>query len=165
MAKEIERKFLVAGALPDEAKTAPAFRINQGYLQLDKARQVRIRLQTSYSTDQSEAFLTVKGKATGITRSEYEYSIPVKDAFEMLKMVEGSTIEKVRMIYGPWEIDFFLRDNVGLIVAEIELPSEDTEFERPSWLGEEVSEDPRYANINLAKNPYKNWSKDASQQA
>lgn len=156
MAVEIERKFLVTG----EAWRQPdARRISQGYLNRDKQRTVRVRIAGD------AAFLTIKGPTQGATRSEFEYPVPLADAQALLAMCDGPLIDKYRHhvhVGGMlWEVDEFLGDNAGLVVAEIELASEDQVFERPAWLGEEVSHDARYFNSNLAKLPFKNWGDPA----
>ncbi len=156
MAKEIERKFLVKG---EEYKTlAKGVNYRQGYLSTVKERTVRVR------TIDSEGFLTVKGITVGASRAEYEYKIPAAEANEMLdNLCEKPIIEKNRYKIAQgkhtWEIDEFLGVNMGLIVAEIELTAEDEKFEKPSWIGEEVTGDPKYFNSNLIKNPFSNWSK------
>lgn len=154
MAKEIERKFLVKPGLwqPQDAGTT----IRQGYLSSAKERVVRVR------TKGSKAFITVKGITKGIARSEFEYQIPMEDADAMLTdLCEQPLIEKVRYLetYGghTWEIDKFFGDNDGLIVAEVELANEETILEKPAWVGEEVSADPRYFNSNLIQKPYRQW--------
>ncbi len=154
MAKEIERKFLVRGEGWRSLAKGTLYR--QGYLNSAKERTVRIR------TAGDAAFITVKGLSVGATRSEFEYEIPVDDARAMLDVLaEKPLIEKRRYKIPAgsltWEIDEFLGDNAGLIVAEIELASETQEFEKPAWLGEEVTGDPRYFNSNLIKNPFKRW--------
>ena len=153
MAKEIERKFLVKRELfkpIDEGEY-----IAQGYLSSTPERTVRVRIKNH------RGYLTIKGKNVGISRSEFEYEIPKSDAEELLELCEPSIIVKRRYIVeiedSRWEVDVFEGDNAGLIVAEIELESEETEFFKPGWLGEEVSFDPRYYNSNLSKNPYKFW--------
>jgi CYTH domain-containing protein len=157
MAKEIERKFLVAG---DEwRKGIQGTHYRQGYLNSTKERCVRIR------TINDKAFLTVKGLTVGCTRLEFEYPIPYADCVTMLdNLAEKPIIEKTRYKIDAgsgltWEIDEFHGVNEGLIVAEIELPDESTPFVRPAWLGEEVSSDPRYFNSNLVANPYTTWKK------
>ena len=150
---EIERKFLVQN---DVYRTlAVPRRIAQGYLNSDKLRTVRVRI------DGDSAFLTVKSITIGISRHEFEYPIPTDHATELLALCEKPIIEKQRyripyrgMI---WEIDEFLGQNEGLVVAEIELPDATTTFELPPWLGPEVSNDPRYFNSNLIRNPYSSW--------
>jgi len=106
-------------------------------------------------------FITIKGATNGATRTEFEYEIPLVDAESLLKMCEGPVIQKIRRIYEykgfNWEIDEFLGENAGLVVAEIELSSEDQFFEKPDWVGQEVTYDPRYFNSNLAKDPYIHW--------
>jgi len=152
MAIEIERKFLVVG---DAWRDAPAVFYSQGYLNRDKARTVRIRIAGE------QAFLTIKGTSVGASRAEFEYPIPVWDAQELLAMCEQPLIEKNRrkILYQGfvWEVDEFLGENLGLVVAEIELPTEDTTFTRPDWVGEEVTEDTRYFNSNLSRTPFTRW--------
>lgn len=154
MGKEIERKFVVTS--DDFKKEAEGVYIHQGFLNTDKERVVRVRIYGE------EAFLTIKGITKGATRAEYEYGIPREHAREMLSdLCEKPTIEKhrYRVDYDghTWEVDEFHGENDGLVVAEIELEHEDERFGRPSWVGEEVTGDPRYFNANLVKNPYKNW--------
>lgn len=154
MAREIERKFLVRGVT--WKRGAEGVRFRQGYLSSEKERTVRVR------TEGPRAVLTIKGLTRGIERHEYEYSIPLADATEMLDtLCERPLIEKVRYMrtVGPhlWEVDEFLGDNTGLVVAEIELSSPDEAFERPAWLGREVSGDPRYFNSNLIHHPFRTW--------
>lgn len=156
MATEIERKFLVTGDGWRANSSATPYR--QGYLSTEVERNVRVRLKGDKAT------LTVKGKARGaegITRLEYQYDIPTEDATALLELCEKPLIEKVRHkldVGGlEWVIDEFSGDNAGLIVAEVELESEDQPFERPSWIGEEVSHDTRYLNANLVSHPYKDW--------
>lgn len=156
MSKEIERKFLVVGDKWRELAAGTQYR--QGYLNSIKERTVRIR------TIADKAFLTVKGPTVGVTRMEFEYEIPYDDCVQMLDhLAEQPIIEKNRykipMGGHVWEIDEFLGVNKGLIVAEIELGSEDEAFEKPDWIGEEVSGDPRYFNSNLVAHPYSTWEK------
>ena len=153
MGKEIERKFLVC----DEGyRCAPGEEYRQGYLSSAQARVVRVR------TAGGKGFLTIKGPTVGVTRSEFEYEIPCDDANALLDgLCERPLIEKTRYRVPcaglTWEVDEFHGDNAGLVVAEVELTGEDQAFEKPSWVGEEVSGDPRYFNSNLFKNPYRNW--------
>lgn len=153
MAKEIEHKFLVKMDVWKPANAGVTFR--QGYLSSVKERVVRVR------TANDKAFLTIKGITTGMTRLEFEYPIPRTDAGALLDLCEKPLVEKTRykeVIGGfTWEIDVFHGDNDGLVVAEVEVPSESTKFEMPPWAGMEVSSDPRYFNSNLAVNPYRNW--------
>jgi CYTH domain-containing protein len=153
MGTEIERKFLVRGTA---WKTVPGTRYRQGYLSTVKERVVRVR------TIDGKGFLTVKGITRGATRLEFEYQIPAADATEMLDaLCERPLIEKTRyrVPYGGliWEVDEFFGENAGLVVAEVELASEDQAFERPDWVGEEVTGDPRYFNSNLINRPYTRW--------
>ncbi len=154
MGKEIERKFLVIGERWKEGATAIRYR--QGYLAVGPPVAVRIRIAGV------EAFLTIKKSTLDITRDEFEYPIPIEDAEAMLNgLLQGKPIEKIRykVTYGGmlWEIDVFEGANEGLVVAEIELSHPDQDFERPPWLGEEVSGDPRYLNTSLSRNPYSQW--------
>ena len=155
MSKEIERKFLVIG--DSWRSLAQGTHYRQGYLNSAKERTVRIR------TINDKAFMTIKGPTVGITRMEFEYEIPHNECVEILNhLAEQPIVEKIRYkipLNGlVWEIDEFLGVNNGLIVAEVELQSEDQEFEKPEWIGEEVSGDPRYFNSNLVKNPYTTWN-------
>ena len=154
MGEEIERKFLVSGELWRE--TAEGIRYRQGFLSTEPERTVRVRVAGSRGS------ITVKGKNIGARRAEFDYEIPVADAERMLDtLCERPLIEKVRytLAIGPhtWEIDVFEGDNAGLVVAEIELSREDEVFERPDWVGNEVTDDPRYFNSNLVANPYRTW--------
>lgn len=152
MGKEIERKFLVKEGAWRNAKGT---RYLQGYLNSAKERNVRVR------TMEDKAYLTIKGIAIGASRMEFEYEIPLQDADELLEICEKPLIEKTRYKVQEggfvWEVDVFFRENQGLIVAEVELESEDQEFPKPDWVREEVTGDPRYFNSNLIKNPYTNW--------
>ena len=152
MGVEIERKFLVKeGWQP----TGESVSIKQGYLPGTGPMLVRIRLE-----DQ-RALLTLKGRTEGVTRSEYEYEIPVQDAQELLLRCRKKVVEKTRyfVIHGDykWEVDVFAGANKGLVVAELELSDEDEAFDRPDWLGAEVSSDARYYNSNLAEHPFSEW--------
>jgi CYTH domain-containing protein len=153
MGKEIERKFLLTG---EGWKTVVGTHYRQGYLNSVKERTVRVR------TINDKGFLTVKGVTVGATRLEYEYDIPVSDARELLdELCEKPIIEKSRYKVEfaglTWEIDEFYGENQGLVVAEVELDSEDQVFERPPWVGEEVTGDPRYFNSNLITHPFTKW--------
>ena len=152
MGIEIERKFLVVG---DDWRAAPAVPYAQGYLNRDKARTVRVRIV------QRQAWLTIKGVSTGATRAEFEYPIPLADAEQLLALCDGPLVRKTRRVVehagSTWEIDEFEGDNAGLVVAEIELASEDAPFVAPPWLGAEVTHDPRYFNSSLAAAPYSTW--------
>ncbi len=153
MGKEIERKYLVKG--DDWRKLATGVRYRQGYLSTVKERTVRVR------TVDANGYLTIKGITIGATRKEFEYDIPVADAAVLLELCEQPLVEKVRYkipLAGlTWEVDEFEGANLGLIVAECELSSEDQRIELPSWIGEEVSGDPRYFNSNLIAHPFTKW--------
>jgi CYTH domain-containing protein len=154
MAKEIERKYQVDLAL--WVPQGEGVHFKQGYLNSQKERVVRVRIEGA------KAKLTIKGITTGVTRSEFEYPIPVEDAAILLDhLCEQPLIDKHRHkeVHGgkTWEIDVFHGENEGLVVAEVELASEDESILLPPWAGAEVSSDPRYFNSNLLKNPYKNW--------
>lgn len=152
MAIEIERKFLVVG---DGWRTSDGVLYRQGYLSRDKMRTVRVRQAGDL------AFLTIKGKTIGISRAEFEYPIPVTEAQDLLALCDGGLIEKIRhkMTYAGllWEIDEFLGDNAGLVVAEIELMSAEQAIELPVWVGVEVSDDAKYYNSNLSAYPFSSW--------
>lgn len=157
MAIEIERKFLVHG---DEwRKDAVGTAYRQGYLTVDPERTVRVRIAGD------KGFLTIKGKTEGISRSEFEYSIPFAEATHLLdSLCLRPLIEKVRYCVNYadrlWEIDEFAGDNSGLILAEVELESSDAQVELPPWAGEEVTSDPRYYNASLSQSPYQSWDKE-----
>lgn len=152
VAVEIERKFLVTG---DAWRNGSGVLYRQGYLNRDKGRTVRVRIAGD------AAFLTIKGQSVGATRAEFEYPIPVADAQALLALCDGPLIEKTRYLVlhagHQWEVDEFAGDNAGLVVAELELASEDEAFDSPAWLGEEVTHDARYFNSNLATHPYRSW--------
>lgn len=154
MGTEIERKFLIKN---DEwKKNAQYSDYRQGYIFAEKKGIVRVR------TVEQKGFITIKSAPVGLKRQEYEYEIPLADAIVMLEtMCENYIVEKKRykLKYGThiWEIDEFTGHNEGLIVAEIELSDEDEEFEKPPWVGQEVSRNPKYHNSNLSKKPYKQW--------
>lgn len=157
MATEIERKFLV---LNDDWRgiVESDMQIIQAYLASNEFSSTRIRIQGD------KANINIKSATLGITRTEFEYAIPVDDAQLMIDdLCIKPVIEKTRYIVKHmqhrWEIDVFSGDNKGLIVAEIELSSPDETFEKPSWIGEEVSNDARYYNVCLVKKPYKTWSR------
>jgi CYTH domain-containing protein len=153
---EIERKFLVRSE-GFKTQASKKFRIIQGFLNTHPERTVRIRIRGD------QAFLTIKGKSSknGLTRFEWEKEIPVLEAEELMKLCEPGIIEKMRYLVEieehTFEIDEFFGDNQGLIVAEIELHSENDIFEKPEWLGEEVTGEIRYYNSQLSKNPFINW--------
>lgn len=155
MGLEIERKFLVdhdAWLLTAKPKGDT---YKQGYIVNDDNRVVRVRVTGT------AGFITLKGRTKGISRAEYEYEIPLEEGIEILKDFAGQVVEKVRYTIphngNLWEVDVFDGDNLGLIVAEIELDSEEEAFEKPAWVTTEVSDDRRYTNAALSVNPYKNW--------
>lgn len=156
--QEIERKFLVSNASFKNLATAKK-KIAQGYLNTHPERTVRVRI-----ADQ-KAFLTIKGKGneTGTTRFEWEKEIDVKEAELLLLLCEKGVIQKTRLEIPVgnhlYEVDEFHGENQGLIVAEIELSDENEGFEKPDWLGMEVTNDDRYYNAYLSRNPFKNWKK------
>lgn len=153
---EIERKFLVTSTafLDDYTRCN---RIVQGYLSSSPERTVRVRIKGE------QGFLTIKGKSneSGLSRYEWEKEIPIEEAEQLLLLCEKGVIDKTRyeVIVGThlFEVDVFVGDNDGLIIAEVELNSEDETFEKLNWLGEEVTNDIRYYNSYLSKKPYKNW--------
>lgn len=153
MGKEIERKFLVRG---DGWRSGRPVRLRQAYLSFGPPAAVRVRLGGG------EAWINVKSRTSAIERIEFEYRIPEADGEAMLGGLHaGSVIDKTRYHVAhaghDWEVDEFHGDNAGLVVAEIELSSPDEAFERPPWLGEEVSEDDRYLNTSLARRPFTSW--------
>ncbi|HHH38215.1 MAG TPA: CYTH domain-containing protein [Sedimenticola sp.] len=155
MANEIERKYLVKNDGWREHVLSRQ-RMKQGYLASGERATVRVRIAGD------RAWLTIKGATRGISRSEFEYPIPVADAEQLLsEMVEQPYIDKTRyrVQEGPhtWEVDVFEGENRGLVLAELELGSEDEPFDLPAWAGEEVSADPRYYNARLARHPYRSW--------
>lgn len=155
MAQEIERKFLVDSSLIN-LTGVNSYIIVQGYLSNDPKRTVRIRVSGL------NGFITIKGETneSGLSRFEWEKQIPLDEALELLQLCE-KTVNKTRYIVPQGEhkieVDVFMGDNDGLIIAEVELETEDDEFNKPIWLLEEVTGDKRYYNLNLALNPYKNW--------
>lgn len=158
MGYEIERKFLVKDDY--KSQSFKNFPIKQGYLSLSGISVIRVRVKGE------KAFITVKSiLAEGkIKRHEWEYEIPVEDAEEMLLLCENPIVEKIRYLVDYedhiFEVDEFFGDNDGLVMAEIELEDEEEPFDRPDWLGDEVTGDVRYYNSFLSMNPYKKWSRD-----
>lgn len=157
MATEIERKFIVKGDF--SADVFDAQRIVQGYICSEPGRTVRVRIRGE------KGFLTIKGPSDekGLSRYEFEQEVPLADAEQLLKLCEPGAIDKVRHLVRAgkhiWEVDVFHGANEGLVMAEIELASEDEVFEKPEWIGEEVSGDRRYYNLMLTKEPYTGWAK------
>lgn len=151
---EIERKFLVNNnSFLDDFSHSN--RIVQGYLSSQPERTVRVRIKGE------KGYLTIKGKSEGFSRYEWEKEIAIEDAEKLLALCEPSVIDKIRyeIIVGShvFEVDIFYGENEGLILAEVELQAEDEVFEKPNWLGKEVTHDIRYYNSYLSKTPYKNW--------
>lgn len=155
MAQEIERKFLVVGEYKHLAHSS--FHLMQGYIASGR-RTVRVRVSDN------RAWLTIKGPSRngGLSRFEWEREIDIKDAMELMQLSEGALIDKCRYLVEyeghTFEVDEFYGDNEGLIIAEVELQSEDEEFARPAWLGMEVTGVKRYYNSHLRSYPYKDWS-------
>jgi len=154
MGVEIERKFLLTGDGWRKLGTPELLR--QGYLSTNPERTVRVRVEGQGAT------MTIKSKSVGATRGEWEYPLPLADANELLDRVcEQPIIEKYRSRVEHaghvWEVDEFLGVNEGLRFAEIELESEDAAFEKPDWIGAEVTDDRRYFNSNLIKHPFSQW--------
>jgi len=154
MAVEIERKFLLADSSFLQGRSGE--RLLQGYISAGARATVRVRIGAD------QAWLTLKGRSDGISRLEFEYPIPLADAESCLaQLCEQPLLIKTRyrVPVGAhvWEVDVFAGENAGLIVAEIELASEDEQFLRPEWLGEEVSGDPRYFNSSLMRHPWREW--------
>ena len=155
MSHEIERKFLVKGEYKTHAMRSS--RIVQGYLSSVTGRTVRIRIRGE------KGYITVKGKSneSGLSRYEWEKEIPLNEAEELLLLCEPGAIDKTRyeILVGKhiFEVDEFYGDNEGLTLAEVELESEGESYEKPEWLGEEVTGDRRYYNSSLTKHPFKNW--------
>lgn len=155
MGIEVERKFLVVGDLW-RADVTSSTRIVQGYVARTESATVRVRVKGE------RGFLTIKGASVGISRSEFEYEVPMADALAMLdEMAQGPVIDKVRHLVPVgehvWEVDVFSAANAPLVMAEVELSAADQDFVRPQWAGREVSDDPRYFNVNLAQTPYSTW--------
>jgi adenylate cyclase len=155
MGIEIERKFLIDFSAFDKCDFDDSIEIRQGYIHNSKEKVVRVRVQND------KCYLTIKGKNNGASRPEFEYEIPKEDAEIMLDTMCINIIEKTRHIFSnfgdTWEIDEFHGDNEGLVVAEVEIPSEDYELQIPKWVTKEVTEEVKYYNNNIAINSYKDW--------
>jgi|SRR5579859_5749973 len=156
MGSEIERKYLIDYEKWQKIEKPSGQLYRQGYLLTDPKKTIRVRIT------EANGFLTIKGLTVGATRPEYEYEIPVSDAAELLDKFSISELSKIRYKISLnnkiWEIDEFLGDSIGLIIAEIELKSEDEHFEIPEWVDKEVTGDEKYYNSNLTIKPYKNWN-------
>ena len=155
MPVEIERKFLLKNDSWKKNLTGTPYYIIQAYLNIEGKNTVRVRIAGD------NAFLTIKSRTEGISRQEFQYEIPREEAAELLKLSQTPVIEKIRyeIEYAgmTWEIDEFLGTHEGLYIAEIELESEDQPFEKPEWLGQEVTGDKRYYNSYLADKPFLEW--------
>ncbi|WP_316734862.1 CYTH domain-containing protein [Pedobacter aquatilis] len=155
MGKEIERKFLINLIEWDKLEKPAGKHLRQGYILTDPNKTIRVRISND------KAWLTIKGISIGATRLEYEYEIPTEEAKELLDNFSEAELEKIRyeIAYKEklWEIDVFSGNNSGLIVAEIELETEDEIFELPDWVAEEVTQEQKYFNSNLTKYPFKDW--------
>lgn len=152
---EIERKFLVDHAKWKTIQKGEGTLYEQGYMMIEQGKTIRVRLAGE------QGFLTIKGKTTGLSRPEFEYEIPQTEAKELLNHFCLSKILKRRYEIEHaghlWEVDEFLGENEGLIVAEIELKDENETFELPTWIAQEVSHDKKYTNASLSIHPYQNW--------
>ena len=159
MPQEIERKFKVCGEYKSLARKS--MRICQGYISSTPGRTVRIRIRDN------QGFITIKGKGSsdGVSRFEWEKEINVEDARMLLQLCEPGIIDKTRYLVDYaghiFEVDEFYGDNAGLVMAELELETKNESFEKPSWLGEEVTGDTRYYNASLTKHPFKMWDKNS----
>ncbi|MDP1621795.1 MAG: CYTH domain-containing protein [Bacteroidales bacterium] len=156
---EIERKFLVDREKWASISKPPGINYIQGYLSIDEDKVVRVRVAGD------KGFLTIKGKSDTFSHPEYEYPIPPDDARELIQHYSVSRVEKVRTRIGEgkhvWEVDEFRGENEGLLMAEIELENADDVFEKPVWLGEEVTDDKRYYNAWLSLHPFRTWQEKA----
>jgi len=156
MGIEVERKFLVSDESWRDGVTSST-RIVQGYIAQTGSATVRVRVKGD------RGFLTIKGSSVGVSRSEFEYEVPVADALAMLdELAQGPVIDKVRHMVPVgghvWEVDVFAGENAPLVMAEVELADSQEAFDRPDWAGAEVSDDQRYFNVNLARSPYSTWA-------
>ena len=155
MAIETEHKYLVNESDWNKIVPEKSLPVKQAYLFASEDKTIRLRQIGE------KAFITIKGKTQGASRPEYEYEIPLTDALEMIEQFCSKLIEKTRHFVNyknkTWEVDVFEGLNKGLIIAEIELESENEHYELPAWLGQNVTSDYRYANSNLSVNPFTNW--------
>jgi len=152
---EIEHKYLVNREAWASVNSERSSVMKQAYMQSDPDKTIRVRIAGD------KGFLTIKGKSRNASRAEYEYEIPRHEAEELITGFCSNVVEKVRH-YVPfagniWEVDIFSGANAGLIVAEIELDHEHETYDKPHWVGENVTFDPRYSNASLARNPYSAW--------
>jgi adenylate cyclase len=155
MADEIERKFLVDHEKWNKLNKPGGTHYRQGYILSNKQQTIRVRISDK------QGFLNLKSKVSDVTRKEYEYEIPLEDGIEILNLFTNAGTEKVRyripFAGKTWEVDVFSGDNAGLIIAEIELKSEEEAFEKPDWVTAEVTDDSRYTNASLSVHPFKQW--------
>lgn len=155
MGVEIERKFLVDHAKWEKVEKPEGTHYRQGYIFSDETRTVRVRVSDK------KGYLNLKSARSGISRHEFEYEITLQDGLQILDLLAINGTEKIRYnvpVAGKkWEVDVFMGNNEGLIVAELELEAEDEKFELPEWVTSEVTYDGRYANSSLAKHPFKEW--------
>jgi adenylate cyclase len=155
MGVEIERKYLVNPTIWKQTAKLDGLKCVQTYLSTDPNKTIRVRVMGD------KAYITIKGKTNHLSRTEFEYEIPLNEGEELIQLFGDKVLEKTRYIiplgHHNWEVDVFEGNNKGLIVAEIELESEDEKFEKPNWLGEEVSHDPRYYNACLQQTPFCDW--------
>ncbi|WP_224995684.1 CYTH domain-containing protein [Cesiribacter sp. SM1] len=158
MGVEIERKFLVIKDLWLQVTPDSSSPMRQAYLSTDPDKTIRVR------TAGNKGYLTIKGRPKGITRSEFEWEIPQEEAHALIDNFCSDIIEKTRHFVRHqgklWEVDEFMGNNAGLLVAELELLTEAEAFEKPAWIGEEVTLDKRYLNSQLVNNPYCNWKNE-----
>lgn len=155
MGIEIERKFLVNKDLWKREQPVKSNIIRQGYLLTDPDKTIRVRVAGE------QGYLTIKGRAAGFSRLEFEYKIPVAEASELIDRFITDRVEKIRYYVqfkgNLWEVDDFKGENEGLLMAEIELHSAEEVFEKPDWVEKEVTTDPKYLNANLASKPFRHW--------
>jgi adenylate cyclase len=155
MGVEIERKFLVDHDKWSKVQKPEGTHYRQGYLLADPGKTVRVRISDK------DAYINLKSKSTNLSRAEFEYEIPLEDGKAILDSFTKMGTEKIRYVIPlsgkDWDVDVFMGDNEGLIVAEIELESEDESFEKPDWVTTEVTDDGRYTNAALAKHSFKSW--------
>ena len=163
MGQEIERKYLIDHSKFQATNKPEGKLYRQGYLLLDPEKTIRVRATPT------QGFITIKGITTGATRAEYEYEIPLTEALELLDKFAISELSKTRYVIDykgyKWEVDVFHGDSEGLIIAEIELASEDTTYDLPGWITDEVTSDQRYYNSNLTTHPYKDWASSQNNQS
>lgn len=156
MPLEIEHKYIVDKNLWAKVKPENSLAIKQAYLSTDPEKTIRLR------TLGNSAFITIKGKTTNAVRKEYEYEIPLNEAIEMIELFGENTIEKTRHYIHHedhlWEVDEFFGLNEGLMVAEVELTSEEEQYQKPIWVAENVTDDAKYYNSYLIKHPFSTWS-------